>query len=275
VLNIQNQLSETLPFIKNILNKIPEIGIVLGTGFKSVLELIEIEANIPYCDIPHFVKTTAKNHEGTLILGKIAGRNVAVMNGRFHYYEGYNMKEITYPIRLLKALGVEKLILTNAAGGLCPLFKNGDIMIISDHINFLGDNPLRGPNDEKLGTRFPDMSEVYTKYMSKLAEETALSLSIRTVQGIYIGVMGPSLETPAEYRFFRKIGADAIGMSTVPEAIVAVHSGMKILGFSIISNMCLPDAPDIVDINRIISNVKIGDDKLSKIILELLKNKNF
>jgi purine-nucleoside phosphorylase len=197
------------------------------------------------------------------------------MQGRFHFYEGYDMKTITYPVRLIKEMGAEYLVVSNASGGLNPLFSRGDIMLITDHINLMGDNPLRGRNDPALGVRFPDMSEPYTLSLRKQSEKTALEMGQKLVMGVYVGLMGPNLETPAEYRFLRKIGADAVGMSTVPEVIVAVHSGMKVLGFSIITDMCLPDALEPTSLEIILKTASMADGKLSGLIAELFKKKIF
>ncbi len=269
MLRIKEQLKETLPVLKGIQR--PKVGIVLGTGLSGLLEKIEIKGRIPYNQIPHFAEPTVESHTGELIHGTIAGVPIVAMKGRFHSYEGYDMKTVTYPIRVMKALGAETLIVSNASGGLNPLFQAGDIMMISDHINLTGDNPLRGQNDPDLGVRFPDMSDTYTKKLRQLALEKALELKIPLKQGVYVGLMGPNLETPAEYRFLRRIGADAVGMSTVPEAIVAVHAGMRVLGFSIITDMCLPDALEPASLEKILKVAADSDGTLSELIAHIFE----
>ncbi|MEW6614209.1 MAG: purine-nucleoside phosphorylase [Thermodesulfobacteriota bacterium] len=219
----------------------PRIGILLGTGLGGLVDRINVKTSIPYEGIPNFPRSTVEGHMGNLVIGSLAEREVVVMQGRFHYYEGYSMQQVTFAIRVMNALGVEVLIVSNAAGGLNPEFNPGDIMIITDHINLTGGNPLIGPNIDALGPRFPDMSQPYTKDIVSLTERVASEEKIRIQKGIYVGLMGPSLETAAETRFLRMIGADAVGMSTVPEVIVAVHSGMKVLGLSVISNLNIPD----------------------------------
>ncbi len=229
----------TIKYIKSIvkINIKPQIAIILGSGLGALTEEIEIYNAIPYADIPYFPKSTVEGHAGNLIIGKLEGKEVIVMQGRFHYYEGYNLREVTYPLRIIKQLGVEKLIVTNAAGGINLDFHPGDLMIIKDHINMIGNNPLRGTNLHSLGSRFPDMSEAYSINLSEVAVDTAKALNIKLREGIYVAISGPSYETPAEIRFMRIIGADAVGMSTVPEVIVANHMKMKVLGISCITNM--------------------------------------
>ncbi|MEO0075292.1 MAG: purine-nucleoside phosphorylase [candidate division WOR-3 bacterium] len=220
----------------------PEIGIILGTGLGQLVSEIKIEIAIKYKDLPHFLVPTVETHSGQLIFGKLAGKKIVAMQGRFHYYEGYEMQDITLPVRVMKELGVHTLLVSNAAGGLNPQFQAGDIMLITDHINLMGDNPLRGVNDKRCGPRFPDMYNCYDKELIRIVEEVALSSKIKIQKGVYLGVHGPNLETAAEYRAFRILGADAVGMSTVPEVIVARQIGLKVLGFSVITDMGLPDA---------------------------------
>jgi len=267
---IRKQLSETVPFLQSKTQLKPKVGIVLGTGMGKVAEIIDSETVIPFEEVPHFVKSTVEGQSGNLISGTIGDVPVMTMQGRFHYHEGYDLKTVTYPIRLMKALGVEAVILTNAAGGLNPLFRAGDIMLITDQINLLGDNPLRGENVPELGPRFPDMSRAYTSELRDLAEGTALELGIRLMQGVYVAVGGPSLETAAEDRFLRLIGADVVGMSTVPECIVAVQSGMRVLGFSAITDMCLPDSLVPATLEEIIKVADIAAEKLSKLLENII-----
>lgn len=266
MLEIRKQLEETIPVIRKKYSGTPVIGIILGTGLGAVAKAINVKVEIPYKDIPHFAVPTVESHAGKLLFGTLSDVPVMAMQGRFHYYEGWTMKQITYPVRVMKALGVKVLLVSNAAGGLNPIFRPGDIMLITDHINLIGDNPLRGPNDDTLGPRFPDMSDAYTRELRKIAEETALELGIRLVQGVYVPVAGPNLETPAEYRFLRLIGGDAVGMSTAPEVIVAVHSGMKVLGFSIITDMCLPDALEPATLEKILAVAATADKKMAELV---------
>ena len=270
MLEIRKQLEETIPVIRQYYQGTPTIGIILGTGLGEVAKAIEVEVEIPYEKLPHFAVSTVESHAGKLLFGTLSGVPVMAMQGRFHYYEGWTMKQITYPVRVMKALGAKVLLVSNAAGALNPLFRPGDIMLITDHINLIGDNPLIGPNDDSLGPRFPDMSDAYTKELRLLAEETALELGIRLVQGVYVPVAGPNLETPAEYRFLRIIGGDAVGMSTAPEVIVAVHSGMKVIGFSVITDMCLPDALKPVTLEEILATAATADEKMARLVKALV-----
>ncbi|NNU84082.1 purine-nucleoside phosphorylase [Geobacillus sp. BMUD] len=223
----------------------PKIGLILGSGLGVLADEIEEAVRIPYEEIPGFPVSTVEGHAGRLVYGRLEGATVVAMQGRFHYYEGYSLQEVTFPIRVMKALGVRELIVTNAAGGVNERFQPGDFMIISDHINLLGTNPLIGPNDPELGPRFPDMTEAYSRRLRELAKETAARLSVRVHEGVYVANTGPSYETPAEIRMVRTLGGDAVGMSTVPEVIVARHAGMEVLGISCISNMAagMSDSP--------------------------------
>ena len=266
MLEIQKQLDETIPVIRKYYSGTPKIGIILGTGLGQVAKAIKAEAEIPYSKIPHFAVSTVESHAGKLLFGTLSGVPVMAMQGRFHYYEGWTMKQITYPVRVMKALGAKILLVSNAAGGLNPLFRPGDIMLITDHINLIGDNPLIGKNDDELGPRFPDMFDCYSKFLRDIAEKTALELGIRLVQGVYVPVAGPNLETAAEYRFLRVIGGDAVGMSTAPEVIVAVHSGMKILGFSVITDMCLPDSLEPATLEKILATADMADEKMATLV---------
>ncbi|MFZ5980632.1 MAG: purine-nucleoside phosphorylase [Candidatus Zixiibacteriota bacterium] len=232
---------EAVEYIKSQIKFDPKIGIILGTGLGSLVDGIEMVGTVAYDKIPHFPVSTVESHAGRLLFGHLRGKAVVCMQGRFHFYEGYSFKQIAFPIRVLKALGMQTLIVSNAAGGLNPNFRPGDIMMIKDHINFFPGNPLIGPNDDSLGDRFPDMYEVYNRGYQAMAKEVALQQKVRLQEGVYLGLTGPCLETAAEYRMFRGFGADAVGMSTVPEVMTAHHQHNKILGFSIITDMGLPD----------------------------------
>ncbi|MBL0175825.1 MAG: purine-nucleoside phosphorylase [Ignavibacteria bacterium] len=244
----------------------PRVGIILGTGLGGLVDEIDTAEVIDYGDIPHFPVSTVESHKGKLIFGTLSGADVVVMQGRFHYYEGYTLKQVTFPVRVMHALGVDTLLISNAAGGMNPLFRRGDVMVIHDHINLIGDNPLIGPNDDSLGPRFPDMSEPYALPLIRIAERVALDLKIPLQKGVFVAVAGPNLETRAEYRFLRGIGADAVGMSTVPEDIVAVHMGMRVLGFSIITDECFPDALEPVDVPAIIRTANETEPRLRAIM---------
>jgi len=248
----------------------PAVGIILGTGLGALAKKIKKDVEISYSDIPHFPTSTVAGHAGKLMLGTLSGKKVIAMEGRFHRYEGYTMKEITLPVRVMKALGVETLIVSNACGCMNPQWKKGDLLIIEDHINLMGDNPLIGYNDDKLGPRFPDMVEPYAKEYVALAEKIALAEGIRAHKGVYVALTGPMLETRAEYRFLRTIGADAVGMSTVPEVIVAVHAGLKTFGVGILTDICLPDALQPVDIAEIIATANAAEPKLSRLIEKMV-----
>lgn len=243
----------------------PEIGIVLGTGLGALAAEIEVEASIPYEEIPGFPRSTVESHAGRLILGAMEGVNVVAMEGRFHRYEGYSMQQVTLSIRVMRELGAEALIVSNACGGMNPLWCDGDLVLISDHINMMGDNPLVGPNLEQ-GVRFPDMSEPYDAGLRAIAREEAMRLGITLREGIYVAVAGPCLETAAEYRMLRGIGADTVGMSTVPEVIVARHAGLRVLGLSIISDMALPDALEPVDVSKIIATAQEAEPVLTRLV---------
>jgi purine-nucleoside phosphorylase len=268
-MEMREQIVEAVAAIRGVCALEPRVGIVLGTGLNTLADKIEVSARISYGNIPHFPSDSL--HGGELVLGHLAGKPVVAMSGRFHYYEGFSLGQVTFPVRVAKALGVSALVVSNAAGGMNPQFQSGDLMIITDHINLMGDNPLIGPNDDALGPRFPDMSEPYARDLVDLAEKVALELGIKTRRGVYVAVPGPCLETRAEYRFLRTIGADAVGMSTVPEVIVAVHAGLKVLGFSAITDECFPEALKAVDIERIIAVANGVEPKLSAIVLECIR----
>jgi purine-nucleoside phosphorylase len=264
--DLKRKILESVEFIKKQLKNEPTIGIILGTGLGALADEIKKKTTIDYGDIPHFPLSTVESHHGKLILGNLGGKNVVAMQGRFHFYEGYSMEQITLPVRVMKFLGARVLIVSNAAGGLNPNFRKGDIMMIVDHINLLGQNPLIGPNDDSIGPRFPDMSEPYSRELIKIAMKAALDNRIRVERGVFAAMTGPSLETRAEYRFLRQIGADAVGMSTVPEDIVAVHMGMKVCGFSVITDECFPDSLVPADVNEIIRVAKETEPKLTKLM---------
>lgn len=262
----QANLKEAADFIRTRIDTKPKIGIILGTGLGSLVDGIELEAEVGYEDIPHFPVSTVESHAGKLLFGTLKGKDVVCMQGRFHYYEGYSFKQIVFPVRVMGQLGIETLVVSNASGGMNPNFACGDIMLIKDHINFFPGNPLIGPNDNKLGPRFPDMYEVYNHDYLQLAKDVALEQNLRLQEGIYIGVTGPTLETAAEYRFFRRTGADAVGMSTIPEVIAAHHQGNKILAFSIITDMGLPDNMHPISIEEVIAIAGKAEPKLRDLI---------
>ena len=249
----------------------PRVGIILGTGLGGLAAQIAERTVIPYGEIPHFPESTVESHAGQLVCGVLAGMPVVAMEGRFHFYEGYSMQEITFPVRVMKALGAEILIVTNAAGGMNPQYDLADIVVIEDHINLMGDNPLRGKNDERLGPRFPDMCRPYDRELIAVAQSSALELGIPAHKGVFVAVAGPNLETRAEYRMLRGMGADVVGMSTVPEAIVANHAGLRVLGFSVITDVCLPDALEPANIASIIAVAKRGGERLTRLIARLLE----
>lgn len=248
----------------------PEIGIILGTGLGALVDDIAIETSIPYEEIPHFPLSTVESHAGRLILGKLAGKGVAVLQGRFHRYEGYTLQQVTFPVRVLRLLGARTLVVSNACGGMNPLWSPGDLVLLDDHINLLGDNPLIGPNLDELGPRFPDMSEPYDRELQRLAQQVALEQGIALRRGVYVAVTGPNLETRAEYRMLRAMGADVVGMSTVPEVIVARHMGMRVLGVSIITDACLPDALAPATIEEIIRTAAAAEPRLTALIRGVL-----
>jgi purine-nucleoside phosphorylase len=274
IVRIATQIKDAVDFIHTRTTMKPDIGIILGTGLGGLAKEIRKETVIDYEQIPHFPVSTVESHHGKLIFGTLAGKKVVAMQGRFHYYEGYTMRQITLPVRVMGArggLGVKNLLISNAAGALNPLFRRGDVMIIVDHINLLGDNPLIGPNDDDLGPRFPDMSEAYNRKLVALAEGVALDQKIRVQKGVYAAMPGPNLETAAEYRFLRIIGADAVGMSTIPETIVANHMGMKVLGVSIITDECFPDALRPTNVEEIIAVANRAEPKLTRIMKEVVR----
>ena len=232
---------------------------------------IEAAETVPYRDIPHFVPATAETHAGNLVFGSLGGVDVVAMQGRVHYYEGYSMEQVTFPVRVMKALGAGSLLASNAAGGMNPRFRPGDLVAITDHINLMGDNPLIGPNDDRLGERFPDLSEPYDRTYLELLERVALELQIPLRQGVFVAVAGPNLETAAEYRFLRGIGADVVGMSLVPETLVARHSGMRMVALSVVTDECLPDHLQVADLAQIIRTANAAEPVLGRLVVEFLR----
>jgi purine-nucleoside phosphorylase len=248
----------------------PEVGIVLGTGLGQFASAMRDTVVIPYADIPHFPHTKVESHAGDLVLGTLGGRPTAVLSGRAHYYEGWSMRQVTFPVRVLRALGADTLVVTNAAGGMNPHYEAADIVAVVDHINLMGDNPLIGPNEDSLGPRFPDMSEPYDRALLKAAHSVALEERIPLKEGVLAAVAGPNLETRAEYRFLRWAGADLVSMSLVPEAIVAAHAGMRLLAFAVVTDLCLPDALEAVDIGRILANAAKAEPSLTRLVTRVL-----
>jgi purine-nucleoside phosphorylase len=244
----------------------PDVGVILGTGLGALAEAIEAEATIPYADIPGFLVPTVESHAGRLLVGTLAGRRVAAMQGRFHLYEGYALRDVTFPVRVLRALGARTLIVSNVSGGMHPQWAAGDLVLLADHINLLADNPLVGPNDDRDGPRFPDLTDAYDPALRALARAVALEQKITLREGVYVAVPGPNLETRAEYRMLRAFGADIVGMSTVPEVIVARHQAMRVLGLSIITDLCLPDALEPASVERILAVARAAEPRLAALV---------
>ncbi len=265
------QRAEAVAFIKERLPIDPEYLLILGTGLGQLAEEMTVELELPYEEIPHFPVSTVESHAGKLLIGYLGGKSVMAMQGRFHYYEGYSMNQIAFPVRIAKMLGIQTLLVSNACGGLNPNFERGDIMLINDHINFLGDNPLIGPNDPDLGPRFPDMSQPYTERLLATAEQVALDAGIKMHQGVYLAVSGPMMETKAEYRYMRQLGADVVGMSTVPEVIAAVHMSMEVLGISVITDECFPDALEPVSLDDVLEAAAIAEPQLTRVVVGVLE----
>jgi purine-nucleoside phosphorylase len=270
-LTLRARIEKAVGYIHKKTDLKPSVAVVLGSGLGNLSSQMVEEATIPFGKIPHFPTSGVEGHAGELVLGKIGAKRVAVMNGRVHYYEGYTMEEVTFPIRVLRALGAKKLVLTCAAGGMNPLHEKGDIVAIVDHINLTGDNPLIGPNDEKLGPRFPDMSQPYDREYVRLAEDIALEEKIRLRKGVFIGVAGPNLETAAEYRFLRMIGGDVVSMSMVAEDIVAIHGGMRVVGLAVVTDICLPDALGPASHREILRVAREAEPALSKLVFRLIE----
>lgn len=264
------QILEATEIIRKRWSGRPKVGIILGTGLGGLAQEIHTEATLDYEAIPHFPRSTTIGHTGQMVFGELAGVTVVAMEGRFHAYEGYTYQQITFPVRVMKALGADLLVVSNACGGMNPQYSAGDIMVIEDHINLMGGNPLIGVNDDALGPRFPDMSAPYDRKLIDRALQIARQENFAAHKGVYVAVTGPNLETRAEYRFLRAIGADVVGMSTVPEVLVAVHAGMRVLGLSIVTDMCLPDCLKPANIHDIIAIANTAEPKLRKIVLGVL-----
>jgi purine-nucleoside phosphorylase len=267
-------VAETVRAVRARTDFAPDVAIILGTGLGGLAEEIDLVREIPYADLPDFPVATVSTHAGRLLFGTLAGRRVVAMHGRFHRYEGYSLQQIAFPIRVLGTLGARTLIASNVAGGMHPLWDLGDLVLLADHINLLGDNPLVGPNDDTIGPRFPDMSEAYDTGLRALSREVALEQGVTLREGVYVAVTGPSLETAAEYRMLRYMGADIVGMSTVPEVIAAVHQGMRVLGLSIITDRCLPDALEPASLERILTVARAAEPRLTALIRGVLERLN-
>lgn len=264
-------IEQTAQFLRERTTVKPKTAVILGSGLGNFAESMTLESRTAYKDIPDFPLSTVEGHKGELLFGTIGGKEIMCMQGRFHYYEGYSMQQVTFPVRVMKALGVELLVVTNASGAVNPTYNVGDIMLIKDHINLMP-NPLIGRNDSRLGVRFPSMSNAYDKTIREQAAQAASQNGIPLQEGVYVGTTGPSFETPAEYGFFRTIGGDTVGMSTVPEVIVAAHSGIKVLGMSVISNVFRPDEVKECTHEEVLEGVAKAGDKMSRIVKSLIRN---
>lgn len=264
------KINQTADYIRSKVDNMPKTAIILGTGLGALVDHIENKQYIPYTEIPNFPVSTVEGHSGNLIFGDLGGKRVMAMQGRFHYYEGYDMKQVTFPVRVMKALGIETLFVSNAAGGMNKEFKVGDIMIITDHINLFPENPLRGKNYNELGPRFPAMTEAYSKRLIALADEIAKEENIRVMHGVYVGTPGPTFETPAEYEYFRIIGGDAVGMSTVPEVIVANHASMEVFGVSVITDLGGKDITEVPTHEEVQKAAEKAQPKMMEIMKQLV-----
>lgn len=271
MLELFDKTQESIAFIKSKWQKTPKAGVILGTGLGSLVDKIDVDVEIDYEDIPNFPKSTAVSHKGKLVCGELNGLPIMAMQGRMHMYEGYSLKDVTLPVRVMKFMGADLLIVSNACGGMNPYYKEGDIMLIEDHINLMGDNPLIGINDDRLGERFPDMSEPYCQKLIERAFRIARSHDVNVHKGVFVAVAGPNLETRAEYRMLRQMGADVVGMSTVPEVIVAIHSKMRVVGFSIITDMCFPDSLKPAVVSEIIEHANRAEPVLTKLVVGVLE----
>lgn len=270
-MSLYDKIQSTAAYIKTRIKNQPDTGIILGSGLGGLIDIIEKETEIQYSDIPNFPVSTVQGHAGKLVFGKIGNKNVILMAGRFHYYEGYTMQEVTFPVRVMKALGVETVFVSNASGGTNPTFKIGDLMIIEDHINLFPEHPLRGHNDERLGTRFPDMSCAYDKGLIALAKEIAAERGLPLRTGIYTGLQGPTFETPSEYRWLHRNGGDAVGMSTVPEVIVARHGGMKVFAISVITDLGVTDVPVTITHEEVLEAANAAAPKMAGLVAAIIE----
>jgi purine-nucleoside phosphorylase len=271
VSDVARSIDEARAFVASRTSVRPEVAIILGTGLGRFAEAMRGADVIPYGEIPGFPTTSVESHAGEMVLGELGGRRALVLNGRAHYYEGYTMAQVVFPVRVARALGAHTLVATNASGGLNPLYAPADIVAITDHVNLMGDNPLIGPNADELGPRFPDMSEPYDRAWLALARTVALEDGIPLREGVLAGVAGPNLETRAEYRFLRWAGADLVSMSLIPETIAAVHGGMRVLAFAVVTDLCLPDALEAVDIPKILANAAKAEPILTKLVTRVLE----
>ena len=269
--DLEQNLNETVAYIRQVTDVESHIGLILGSGLGELAQEIENPVVVEYKDIPHFPVSTVAGHKGRLVMGRFCNKNVICMQGRFHFYEGYSMQQVVYPVRMMKMLGVKSMIVTNAAGGINTSFSRGDLMLIRDHVNLMGTNPLIGENDEKLGARFPDMSHAYSEELRRLALDTALKAGLELHQGVYAGLTGPSYETPAEINFLRIIGADAVGMSTVPEVITANHCGIKVLGISCITNMAAGITQQPLNHNEVMETTKAANSLFTLLIKSVIQ----
>jgi purine-nucleoside phosphorylase len=269
--DVRAQLRDAVAHVRGQGAAAPQVGLILGTGLGTLAANIEVQHELPFDSIPHMPAATVESHAGRLLIGRLAGQQVAALQGRFHHYEGYSLQQVTFPVRLLHALGARVLLLSGAAGGLHPLWQAGDLVMLSDHINLMGSNPLVGPNLDELGPRFPDMSMPYDHALQELTARTALELGMRLQRGVYAAVTGPNLETRAEYRMLRVLGADLVGMSTVPEVIVARHMDMRVLAVSVVTDLCLPDALEPADIDAIIRTATAAEPALARLLTTVLQ----
>jgi len=271
VATVSGAVDDALRVIRSRTGSKPEVALILGTGLGGLARDIAVVAEIPYGELPHFPLSTVERGKGRLLFGTLGGKSVLAMQGRFHRYEGYTLQQVTFPVRVMRGLGARTLIVSNACGGMHPLWSPGELVLIADHINLLGDNPLVGPNEDALGPRFPDLSAAYDLRLRALARQVAREQQVVLREGVYVAVSGPSLETAAEYRLLRALGADVVGMSTVPEVIVAVHGGMRVLGVSIITDACLPDALEPANVQEIIATAAKAEPQLTRLVKGVLE----
>ncbi len=270
-MSLYDKIQATAAFIQTKLQNQPKVGIILGSGLGGLIDMIEKEAELQYSQIPNFPVSTVEGHDGKLVFGKIGDKQVMLMAGRFHYYEGYSMEEVTFPVRVMKALGVETVVVSNASGGTNPTFKIGELMIIRDHINLFPEHPLRGKNDERLGVRFLDMSEPYNPELIEMAKTIAAEQGVEVKTGVYIGLQGPTFETPAEYKWLHTIGGDAVGMSTVPEIIVARHAGLKVFAISVITDLGVTDVPVKISHQEVLDAANAAAPKMAGLVDALIR----